>query len=117
METKRFTFEDLPSILGNIISKLETIDNKVDQFVFPKENEDKWMNIKELCNYLPNHPAEQTIYGWTSNRLIPYYKKGKTISFLRSEIDLWLKKGYKKNKEDIEKEAKEFIVNKKRRKW
>lgn len=39
------------------------------------KNEDVRMDVKELCNYLPNHPAEQTIYGWTSKgkfRIIKY---------------------------------------------
>lgn len=118
MDKKRLTFDDMPSILSNIVDKLIIIEDKVNQLTSSNENVEEWLNVKELCDYLPSHPAEQTVYGWTSSKFIPFYKKGKNLTFLRSEIDLWLKKNHYKSLDDIEKEANEFSNNKKNsRRW
>lgn len=34
--------------------------------------------------------ARQTLYGMTSQRTIPFFKKGKRILFKRSELEHWL---------------------------
>ena len=47
----------------------------------------EWLSVSELSEYLPTHPVEHTIYCWTSNKQIPFHKKGKRIMFLKSEID------------------------------
>lgn len=55
-----------------------------------KEQEDKWLSLNDLIDYLPGKPARTTIYGWVSQGVIPYHKYGKKLTFLKSEIDLWL---------------------------
>ena len=115
MDKKRLTFDDMPSILSNIIDKLITIEDKVNQLTSSTEIVEEWLSVKELCDYLPSHPAEQTVYGWTSSHFIPFYKKGKNLIFLKSEIDHWLKKSNHKSLTDLENEAKECINNKKKK--
>ena len=78
MEKKRLTFDDMPSILSNIINKLIIIEDKVSQLTLSNEIVEEWLSVKDLCDYLPSHPAEQTVYGWTSSHFIPFYKKVKT---------------------------------------
>lgn len=73
---------------------------------------EQWMNLRELCDYLPSHPAAQTVYGWTSCHLIPFHKKGKRIMFLKEEIDTWLHEGKIKSHKELSKEAEEFIKSK-----
>lgn len=77
------------------------------------KNEDVRMDVKELCNYLPNHPAEQTIYGWTSKGEIPYHKVSKHLYFCKSEIDKWLEHGRHKSNDELLNEAEEYVNNKK----
>lgn len=76
---------------------------------------DQWMNLKELCEYLPSHPAEQTVYGWTSCHQIPYHKRGKRIVFLKSEIDEWLHDGKHKSQKELADDAAKFISTKRKR--
>lgn len=52
---------------------------------------DQWMNIEDLCKYLPDHPCQNTIYKWKRKGIIPFHKRSKHLYFLRSEIDAWLK--------------------------
>lgn len=87
---------------------------KVDKIILPKKDEGpQWLNVASLIEFLPTHPAEQTIYGWTSARKIPFHKKGKSVIFNKKEIEEWLKSGnYRKSEADLEKEAMEFINNK-----
>ena len=91
MAETTYSFDAMPKILADIVQRLEVMERKIDALQsFPREETDAWLNLKDLCNYLPNHPAEQTVYGWTSTHFIPYHKKGKKLQFLKSEIDQWL---------------------------
>jgi len=56
-----------------------------------EETPDKWMNLNELCNYLPDRPSKPTVYSWVNQKNIPVHKGGKKLRFLKSEIDIWLK--------------------------
>ena len=114
MTEKNITFEDLPKAMTWMMNKLNELTSKVDsinnQSVQPQT--DQWMNLKELCEYLPNHPAEQTVYGWTSCHQIPFHKRGKRIMFLKSEIDTWLHDGKIKSQKELEAEAALFLKSK-----
>ena len=117
MQNERISFDAMPEMLAAIAQKLESIETKVDHLTIPsnKEETDEWFNLKRLCEYLPSHPAEQTVYGWTSNHLIPYHKRGKSIAFRKSEIDNWLCQGKKKSLHDIRQEADSYVNNKKKK--
>ena len=111
MNGTNLKFEDLPKAISWIMGKLEEIDSKIDSIKSRKEIEssEKWLNLKELCDYLPSHPAEQTVYGWTNRRQIPFHKKGKRILFLKSEIDSWLHGGKIKSNKELGEEALRYV--------
>ena len=75
MEDKNITFEDLPKAMSWMMDKLNKLDSKIDGLnnIPQIRPADQWMNLKELCEYLPSHPAEQTVYGWTSCHQIPFH--------------------------------------------
>lgn len=60
------------------------------------------MSPEQLSDYLPEHPARQTIYGWVNNRKVPFEKHGRSLLFRKSLIDEWLNNGRQFNhlKED-----------------
>lgn len=117
MNDKNITFEDLPKAMSWMMDKLDKLDSKIDGLNCAPQAQptDLWMNLKELCEYLPSHPAEQTVYGWTSCHQIPYHKRGKRIMFLKSEIDAWLHDGKRKSQKELEDEASQFIKAKRNR--
>lgn len=98
---KTLKFEELPQAVATLLDKIEEVhlllQNNNKESVPP----DQWFNIEELCDYLPNHPAKQTVYGWVGQRAIPCRKKGKKLYFLKSEIDEWLKSDKMKTREEI----------------
>ena len=114
MSEKNITFEDLPKAMSWMMDKLNELDSKIDGLNNPTHNipTEQWMNLKELCEYSPSHPAEQTVYGWTSCHQIPFHKRGKRIMFLKSEIDAWLHDGKRKSQKELADEAAQFIKSK-----
>ena len=117
MNDKNITFEDLPKAMSWMMNKLDKLDSKIDGLnnIPQVRSADQWMNLKELCEYLPSHPAEQTVYGWTSCHQIPFHKRGKRIMFLKSEIDAWLHDGKRKSQKELAEEAAQFINAKRNR--
>ena len=89
--TKEISFNDMPQALAYLIDKVEKIETLLGtQTAIAVEPADRWFNLQELCDYLPDRPAKQTVYGWIGNHIIPFHKKGKKLQFLKSEIDAWL---------------------------
>jgi excisionase family DNA binding protein len=81
----------------------------------PPQDADRWLNLLELCDYLPDKPAKPTVYAWVNQGMIPYHKGGKKLRFLKSEIDEWLKAGKQESKSDITKGINQFLRNQKRK--
>ncbi len=75
--------------------------------------EEKTMDIIELANYIK--VAKTSIYGLTNQKKIPHYKLGKKLYFKKSEIDEWIFSKRIKTRDDIEKEAMEYISKNPRR--
>lgn len=109
----------MPQALTYLIDKVDSLEQKVTELsvehVTELSTKKEWMDISELCQYLPTHPAKQTVYGWVNDKLIPYYKQSKKLTFLKSEIDDWMKGGNRKSREELEREAAEYIAGKRNR--
>ena len=112
MNNDVLSFDAMPHMVATILKKLETLEQKFDALQSNNNVEaDAWFSLQDLCNYLPNHPAEQTVYGWTSSRTIPFHKNGKSIIFRKSEIDNWLMQTNRKSVNDIYDEARAYVAN------
>jgi hypothetical protein len=107
----QITPSELELLISNVL--LKHLSNKE----LSIQSKDEWFNLDQICKYLPDKPVNATVYGWVSKRLIPYHKKSKSLSFLKSEIDQWLKEGLyitaKQMTKEIEKETDSYLANKK----
>lgn len=63
------------------------------------EQQNEFLNISEASDFLKM--AKQTLYGLTSNRQIPFIKKGKKVYFNKSEVIAWLNEGKMKTEGEI----------------
>ena len=108
------TFNDIPQLMVDVLAKLKELDEKMDRLApSVKADEPQWFNVSALIDYLPNHPAEQTIYGWTSAKKIPFHKRGKSILFNKAEIDEWLNDStHHKSVQELERDARSYICSK-----
>ena len=95
-------------------AKIDALNRKISASVGNSKDNDQRMDVTEAQKYIPGHPAVQTIYGWTSNNMIPYHKVGKRIYFVKSELDAWLSKEQHKSQEDLRKEAEEYVNNRRK---
>lgn len=109
------TFDMIPMLMANLLednkilsAKLDAINKKISASVGNKDD-DQCMDVTEAQKYIPGHPAVQTIYGWTSNNMIPYHKVGKRIYFVKSELDAWLSKEQHKSQDDLQLEAENYV--------
>ncbi len=109
------SFEEMPGALNYLIKKVDSLQETVNTLRHKQQASEspRWMNIDELRDYLPSHPKKQTVYEWVSKKTIPYHKNTKELMFLQSEIDEWLKRGAQKSEEDLDREAREFVLSKK----
>jgi len=115
MAYKVNSLEEMPNALSYLIESVEVLQSKVNALQHKQASSSpKWMDIDELCAYLPSHPAKQTVYGWVSTKQIPVHKINKALAFLQSEIDDWLKNKSHKTQDDLMEEARRFVESKKR---
>ncbi len=101
MDTDSLTFDKLPEAMGRLLSDVAEIKDKMakmeqvhatQQMPAPKQNpREVWMGVKELIAFLPQHPAQQTIYDWVYYDKVPYRKIRKYLIFNQAEIEYWLK--------------------------
>ncbi len=84
------TYDSLPQAVMEINNKLDRLLSRQGH---PEPETDKLITIDELIDFLPEHPARQTIYQWITGRLIPYQKHGRRLYFRKSEIQNWLANG------------------------
>ena len=91
------TPSELESLIHTSVSK--ALKSQSIEKTEPKEI---FFSVEQAADYL--QLAEQTLYGFTSKRKIPFIKKGKKLYFKESELKKWLETGNKKSKVEIEKE-------------
>jgi len=94
-------FEILKSeieVLKNMVAEIQKI---VPEIYVKTNDSDQWLSFNELLAYLPQKWSKATLYTKISKGEIPYYKRGKNLVFLRSEIDAWLREGRRFSKKEI----------------
>ena len=64
-----------------------------------QETLEKLFSITEAAEFLSLAP--QTLYGFTSKRLIPFMKRGKRLYFKESELLMWIEQGKRKTSSEI----------------
>ena len=110
------TLEQVPRAVIAIIERLDRIEEKLQ--TTPSEKKDEpvpdddgfiWLTVPELCDYLPEHPAKPTVYGWVYDKLIPYYKRSKKLLFRKDEIDVWAQARRTPTAEEVQAEAIDYV--------
>jgi len=102
------TFKKVPtleSLLKLYVQKSAEQEAKYDLILSKLSSQEsplpKFIDVQGLRNYLQEKigkkPATQTVYGWVTNRKIPYEKFGKELRFEVDRIDVWLNNGRQMN--------------------
>ncbi len=69
----------MPGALSYLIEKVEGVEKTAQSLLNRQEERSSphWMDVDELCDYIPSHPVKQTVYGWVSDKQIPHHKINK----------------------------------------
>ena len=92
MVTKEFTFNDLPTIVGELCEKIASLETTIKENIKNrnevKENTHVLMSVQEACEYLKM--SLSTFYYKVKNDGLPAIKQGKHLLIYRDELDKWL---------------------------
>lgn len=89
------TKEELESCIEKIIQK------NLGTQKFSQGNESEvFLTVTDAAKYL--NLAKQTLYGFTSQRQIPFIKRAKRLLFRKSDLEKWLLEGKHKSTNEIE---------------
>ncbi len=110
---EKLTLETLPKAITELSAEV----NEIKKILLEKREEqseeiDSWFDIDEFCKYHPDKPKKATVYGWVHSGLVPCHKGGKRLSFLKSEIDSWIKKGRKMTISEARQAADKYVSQK-----
>lgn len=88
-ENPTLSFDQLPSAVGELLTKVNSVLTRLDQIdgrldSAPQEDQHVLMNIKEAAAFL--HKEVSTLYAYTSERRIPFYKRGNTLYFYKDQL-------------------------------
>jgi excisionase family DNA binding protein len=105
-----------------IIQRLESIERLLIEMKTGSriENAPIWkgnelMNVQQVAEYLSL--AVQTIYSLVHKMEIPNFKRGKRLYFKRTEIDDWIGQSRRKTMAEIEQEASNYLLRKRKAKY
>ncbi|MBO6247585.1 MAG: helix-turn-helix domain-containing protein [Bacteroidales bacterium] len=92
---QKISFEQIPTVLGAIESKLDYVISRLDATASPLQGQsaesEQLMDLEEACKFLGKKSS--TIYSMTSERKIPFMKRGNKLYFLKSDLLEWVKSG------------------------
>jgi excisionase family DNA binding protein len=110
---ENLTLETLPKAFKHLTNEVSEIKRLLLEKSIEQPTEiDRWLDLNDLCIYLPDKPTKPTVYGWVNANTIPVHKGGKKLRFLKSEIDNWLRQGRKKTLAEIAEEANTYLLKK-----
>lgn len=94
MNTQEVTFNEMPSILGQLLAKVERIERKLADAVPKQEPQPEYVTITEARQILRGTVTIGTIYNWKHQGRISSTKVGRKLLFKRSDVEAMLKGNY-----------------------
>lgn len=89
------TFEQLPQAVSLLIEKVGQLSSRIEDVLkktTPQQTEHrKPLNLDEVATLLDK--SVSTIYAMTSEKRIPYRKRGNRLYFFEDEIMQWIEQG------------------------
>ena len=114
------TFEQLPQAVSMLIEKVGLLADKVEKALgkTPQQHGEgrTLLSLNEVAALLGK--SASTIYAMTSDKRIPYHKRGNKLYFFEDEIIAWIEQGGTSgvtNESEIEKRLEELRNGKKRK--
>ena len=96
IETNNLSFDQLPKAVGELLTKVDYVISRLDEKKevdgsSPTQDDDQMMTMDEACQFIGK--KRSTMYSLTSERRIPYRKRGNKLYFFKKELIEWIQSG------------------------
>lgn len=107
MDNQNITFENLPTAVGQLQTRLEKIENQLNAIILwlQLQQSTELLNVQQAAELMG--VAVQTVYGYVTRREIPHIKRKKRLLFDREELMAWVREGKRLTSDDMKTEAQE----------
>ena len=90
------SFDQLPKAVGELLTKVDYVISRLDEkkgadAASPIQDDDQMMTMDEACQFIGK--KRSTMYSLTSERRIPYRKRGNKLYFFKKELVEWIQSG------------------------
>ena len=90
------SFDQLPKAVGELLTKVDYVISRLDEkkeadSSSPTSDDDQMMTMDEACQFIGK--KRSTMYSLTSERRIPYRKRGNKLYFFKKELVEWIQSG------------------------
>ena len=90
------SFDQLPKAVGELLTKVDYVISRLDEKKeaddsSPIQDDDQMMTMDEACQFIGK--KRSTMYSLTSERRIPYRKRGNKLYFFKKELVEWIQSG------------------------
>ena len=90
------SFDQLPKAVGELLTKVDYVISRLDEKKevdgsSPTQDDDQMMTMDEACQFIGK--KRSTMYSLTSERRIPYRKRGNKLYFFKKELVDWIQSG------------------------
>jgi len=94
--TNNLSFDQLPKAVGELLTKVDYVISRLDEKkdvdgASPTQDDDQMMTMDEACQFIGK--KRSTMYSLTSERRIPYRKRGNKLYFFKKELVEWIQSG------------------------
>ena len=94
--TNNLSFDQLPKAVGELLTKVDYVISRLDEKKeaddsSPTQDDDQMMTMDEACQFIGK--KRSTMYSLTSERRIPYRKRGNKLYFFKKELVEWIQSG------------------------
>jgi excisionase family DNA binding protein len=94
MNTNTISFDAMPSLLGQLLAKVEGIERRMDAVSAPPPQQPDYVTIHEAQGILRGTVTVQTLYNWKYKGRIATTKVGRKLLFKRSDVEAMLRGNY-----------------------
>ena len=94
--TNNLSFDQLPKAVGELLTKVDYVISRLDEKkdadgASPTQDDDQMMTMEEACQFIGK--KRSTMYSLTSERRIPYCKRGNKLYFFMKKLVEWIQSG------------------------
>ncbi len=94
MEKQQITFETMPSVLSQLLAKVEGIERSLAAASAPPPKQPDYVTIQEAQAILRGTVTVQTLYNWKYKGRIATTKVGRKLLFKRTDVEAMLRGNY-----------------------